>query len=92
MARSGKGAFRASATAIAGKNPRAHAAADGLVVVRSKSHPSPATAKYLETLKIKELISGSSSIKFCMVAEGSADIYPRFGRTMEWDTAADTRF
>jgi len=61
---------------------------DGLTVVRSRSHPSQKTSDYLQTLKIKELISGSSSVKFCMVAEGSADIYPRFGRTMEWDTAA----
>ncbi len=60
----------------------------GLTVVRSRSHPSKATNTYLETLHIKELVSGSSSVKFCMVAEGSADIYPRFGRTMEWDTAA----
>jgi len=63
-------------------------APDGLVVVRSKSHPSPKTQSYLDTLNIKENISGSSSIKFCQLAEGSADIYPRFGRTMEWDTAA----
>ncbi len=64
------------------------AASDGLTVVRSRSHPSKATNDYLQTLRIKELVSGSSSVKFCMVAEGSADIYPRFGRTMEWDTAA----
>jgi 3'(2'), 5'-bisphosphate nucleotidase len=62
--------------------------AQGLTVVKSKSHPSPATTAYLETLKVHELIAGSSSFKFCMVADGSADIYPRFGRTMEWDTAA----
>jgi len=61
---------------------------DGVVVVRSKSHPSKATEAYLNTLHIKEMISGSSSIKFCRIAEGNADIYPRFGRTMEWDTAA----
>jgi len=61
---------------------------EGLTIVRSRSHPSPATNNYLKKLKIKELLSGSSSVKFCMVAEGSADIYPRFGRTMEWDTAA----
>ncbi len=65
-----------------------HAPDDGLTVVRSRSHPSKATNDYLETLNVKELISGSSSVKFCLVAEGSADIYPRFGRTMEWDTAA----
>jgi 3'(2'), 5'-bisphosphate nucleotidase len=62
--------------------------AEGLTVVRSRSHPSPATNEYLQTLKIHELISGSSSVKLCMVAEGAADIYPRFGRTMEWDIAA----
>jgi len=61
---------------------------DGLVVVRSQSHPSPATSAYLEKLTIKQIIPGSSSIKFCTVAEGNADLYPRFGRTMEWDTAA----
>lgn len=61
---------------------------DGLTIVRSRSHPSKATNDYLATLNIKENISGSSSVKFCMVAEGAADIYPRFGRTMEWDTAA----
>jgi len=61
---------------------------EGYVVVKSKSHPSPKTMEFLETIKVKEMIAGSSSVKFCQVAEGSADIYPRFGRTMEWDTAA----
>lgn len=61
---------------------------EGVTVVRSKSHPSAKTEAFLNTLKIKELVSGSSSVKFCQVAEASADIYPRFGRTMEWDTAA----
>lgn len=63
-------------------------AEDGLVVVRSKSHPSPKTLELLETMLVKDVLPGSSSIKFCRVAEGSADIYPRLGRTMEWDTAA----
>ena len=84
----GGGAFRArgddTPIAIHVRKP----AEDGLVVVRSKSHPSPATEAFLNTIKIKEMVSGSSSIKFCTVAEGNADIYPRFGRTMEWDTAA----
>ncbi len=70
--------------AIAVRKP----AADGLVVVRSRSHPSKATEEYLKTLIIKEMLPSSSSMKICMVAEGSADIYPRLGRTMEWDTAA----
>lgn len=61
---------------------------DGVVVARSRSHPSKRTNEYLDTLNIKEIINTSSSAKFCMLAEGSADIYPRFGRTMEWDTAA----
>lgn len=61
---------------------------DGYVVVKSKSHPSPKTTAFLENFKVKEMIAGSSSVKFCQVAEGSADMYPRLGRTMEWDTAA----
>ena len=79
----GKGAFKNAIPIMARATP-----ADGLVVTRSKSHPSPATSAYMETLKIREVRSGSSSIKFCEIAEGAADIYPRFGRTMEWDTAA----
>jgi 3'(2'), 5'-bisphosphate nucleotidase len=62
--------------------------ADGMVVVASKSHRSPETDEFIAKLKVKELISAESSAKFCVVAEGLADIYPRFGRTMEWDTAA----
>jgi 3'(2'), 5'-bisphosphate nucleotidase len=60
----------------------------GMVVVASKSHRSPETDEFIAKLKVKELISAESSAKFCVVAEGLADIYPRFGRTMEWDTAA----
>lgn len=79
----GLGAFKDGAPICVRKQP-----SDGAVVVRSKSHPSKKTESFLQTLHIKEILSGSSSIKFCQVAEGSADIYPRFGRTMEWDTAA----
>lgn len=61
---------------------------EGITVVKSKSHPSAATTEYLSQYNVKELVPGSSSIKFCTVAEGNADLYPRFGRTMEWDTAA----
>lgn len=61
---------------------------DGLVAVASKSHSNPETNEYIETLKVTKRISAGSSLKFCLVAEGIADIYPRFGRTMEWDTAA----
>lgn len=62
---------------------------DGMVVVASQSHRTPETDAYIATLpKVKELISASSSVKLCLVAEGKADVYPRFGRTMEWDIAA----
>lgn len=88
FAASGHGTFRVHRQGAAKKILVRAPASDGLVVVKSKSHPSKKTQAYLETLAIKELKPGSSSIKLCMVAEGSADIYPRFGRTMEWDTAA----
>ena len=62
------------------------------VVVGSRSHESKETAEYFEELKKKyediEIISMGSSLKICLVAEGKADIYPRFAPTMEWDTAA----
>jgi 3'(2'), 5'-bisphosphate nucleotidase len=61
---------------------------EGLVVVSSKAFARAETQEFLKSIKVKELVPGSSSIKFCQVAEGSADLYPRFGRTMEWDTAA----
>ncbi len=61
---------------------------DGLVVVASRSHRDSKTDEYLEKLDIKEQISAGSSIKFCRIAEGAADLYPRLGRTMEWDVAA----
>lgn len=61
-------------------------------VVGSRSHMSPETETYIDNLKDKhgkvEIVSRGSSLKICMVAEGSADEYPRFGPTMEWDTAA----
>jgi 3'(2'), 5'-bisphosphate nucleotidase len=60
----------------------------GLTVVMSRSHPSPELDEYLKTIKIAEAISAGSSLKFCAVAEGKADVYPRLGPTMEWDTGA----
>mgnify|MGYP001231274085 CR=1 FL=1 len=61
---------------------------DGLVAVASRSHRDAQTDEFLETLNIKDFTAAGSSLKFCLVAAGDADIYPRFGRTMEWDTAA----
>lgn len=61
---------------------------DGAVVVASRSHRDAATDDYLKKVHVKSLCSAGSSLKFCLVAAGEADLYPRFGRTMEWDTAA----
>lgn len=60
----------------------------GLTVVMSRSHPSPELEEYLKTMTVAQAISVGSSLKFCVVAEGKADLYPRLGPTMEWDTAA----
>ncbi|MEN9222888.1 MAG: 3'(2'),5'-bisphosphate nucleotidase CysQ, partial [Thermostichus sp. BF3_bins_97] len=63
-----------------------------LQVVASRSHANPETEQFLERLQQRfgplEVSSVGSSLKFCRVAEGSAHLYPRFGPTMEWDTAA----
>jgi 3'(2'), 5'-bisphosphate nucleotidase len=60
----------------------------GLTVVASRSHRSPETDAWLAQVKVAELVSVGSSLKFCLVAAGEADLYPRLGPTMEWDTAA----
>lgn len=57
-------------------------------VLASRSHRTPETDDLIKSLGAVELISIGSSLKFCLIAAGEADIYPRFGRTMEWDTAA----
>jgi 3'(2'), 5'-bisphosphate nucleotidase len=59
-----------------------------LMVVASKSHRDAATDDYISKYAVKDMKSAGSSLKFCLVATGEADIYPRLGRTMEWDTAA----
>ncbi len=59
-----------------------------LVAVASRSHMSEETKAFIDELGVKEFAQAGSSIKFCLVARGQADIYPRLGRTMEWDTAA----
>jgi 3'(2'), 5'-bisphosphate nucleotidase len=61
---------------------------EGVVVVASRSHRDPKTDEYLEKVRVKSFLSAGSSLKFCLVATGEADLYPRLGRTMEWDTAA----
>ena len=59
-----------------------------LMVVASKSHRDAATDAYIGKYAVADMRSAGSSLKFCLVATGEADLYPRLGRTMEWDTAA----
>lgn len=60
----------------------------GLVAVASRSHRGPETDAFLSTLDVADFAAAGSSLKFCLIAEGLADVYPRLGRTMEWDTGA----
>ena len=62
--------------------------ATGAVAVASRSHADAETEAFLDREGVAERLSSGSSIKFCLLAEGRADVYPRFGPTMEWDTAA----
>ena len=59
-----------------------------MVALASRSHGDPKTEAFLAGLPIGERRSAGSSLKFCVVAEGAGDVYPRFAPTMEWDTAA----
>ena len=61
---------------------------DGLVVIASRSHLDAETRGFIAKHKVKETRNAGSSLKFCLLARGEADLYPRFGPTMEWDTAA----
>ena len=65
---------------------------DSIKVVASRSHLSDEVVKFVEELKSQgkevDFLSAGSSLKFCLVAEGKADVYPRLGPTMEWDTGA----
>ena len=62
------------------------------MIVASRSHLSPETEEYINRMKTEhdtvETVSAGSSLKLCLIAEGKADVYPRFAPTMEWDTAA----
>lgn len=84
----GQGAFlkQATGTCIIKANPAKQQPI--IKVVGSRSHPSPKLAGYLAQHPEYEMLAVGSSLKFCLVAEGAADVYPRFGPTMQWDTAA----
>lgn len=83
------------ATTVAGADLKDRAAiqarprpSTGLIAVASRSHRSAETEDLLTALGAADFKPAGSSLKFCLVAEGDADVYPRLGRTMEWDTAA----
>ncbi|AZO16008.1 3'(2'),5'-bisphosphate nucleotidase [Mesorhizobium sp. M2A.F.Ca.ET.043.05.1.1] len=74
---------------IAGRRPiTVRAGGTPLAVVASRSHNTPETDAFIRDLGPAEIVSIGSSLKFCLLAAAEADVYPRFGRTMEWDTAA----
>lgn len=83
----GRGAWRREHDQVSTIGVRAKPDA-GQVAVASRSHRDAATDSYLAERGIEDTVSAGSSLKFCLVAEGKADVYPRFGTTMEWDTAA----
>jgi 3'(2'), 5'-bisphosphate nucleotidase len=82
------GAWRQAGSSTAESISIRQPAANPAVIVGSRSHANPELASQLEQLGPHELISMGSSLKFCRVAEGLADFYPRLGPTCEWDTAA----
>jgi 3'(2'), 5'-bisphosphate nucleotidase len=64
------------------------AAGETLAVLTSRSHQDPETEAFLKKVPVSDLVRRGSSLKFCLIAAGHGDLYPRFGPTMEWDTAA----
>lgn len=84
----GSGAFRSKDGQKAEALERRKSVAGPVRVAISRSHPSKATDDFLKGFEVATEVSAGSSLKFCLVAEGSADLYPRFGETWEWDTAA----
>ncbi len=87
LAAAGRGAFRRQDGTLSQISVRPADRAH-LVAVASRSHRDEATERWLAAHGIRETIAAGSSLKFCTIAEGRADVYPRFGPTMEWDTAA----
>ncbi|HEX5184221.1 MAG TPA: 3'(2'),5'-bisphosphate nucleotidase CysQ [Allosphingosinicella sp.] len=84
----GEGAFRRIGKGDAEPIRARPRPASGLIGVGSRSHHAPGTEARNARLGIADYLPSGSSLKFCRLAEGAADVYPRYGRTMEWDTAA----
>lgn len=84
----GEGAFRSrdggEVEAIRGRERPS----SGLTGIGSRNHPAQGTQERNARLGISDYLPSGSSLKFCLLAEGAADVYPRYGPTMEWDTAA----
>jgi 3'(2'), 5'-bisphosphate nucleotidase len=84
----GAGAWKRSPAGTVAISARA-APAEGLTIMASRHYKDdPALSRYLDKFKIASVTNIGSALKFCALAEGRADFYPRLGRTMEWDTAA----
>jgi len=81
------GALPSKATAITAIKARPRPI-DGLVATVSRSHIEPASEAFLKRLPVRERLACGSALKFCRIAEGSADVYPRLSPTCEWDVAA----
>ena len=95
VGRAGEGAFKAKVNADGELNAQSFSPitcralpTEGATILASRSHCDAETEAFIAKIKTAALISAGSSLKFCRLAEGKADLYPRFGRTMEWDTAA----
>ncbi len=85
----GRGAFKhKGAEAPRALRVRPHPDGGKPIVATSRSHPGAFLAAFLARVGLHATVSMGSSLKFCLVAEGAADLYPRLGPTMEWDTAA----
>ena len=88
----GNGAYKIENNQTEKLNIRALAADGVLKIVGSRSHQTPELIEYVEQQKTKfekvDFVAAGSSLKFCLIAEGIADVYPRLGPTMEWDTCA----
>jgi len=88
----GKGSFKIDANGKETKLAVPDARDNEISLIGSRSHPSPEFDAYLKEMESKyatvHFVPAGSSLKFCLVAEGKADVYPRLGPTMEWDTAA----
>ncbi|MBQ6190741.1 MAG: 3'(2'),5'-bisphosphate nucleotidase CysQ [Bacteroidaceae bacterium] len=93
----GMGAWKTTSSSLGKGNEVLHLDGDAeredvYTIVASRSHLNPETEQYISQMrnlhKAVKLISSGSSLKICLVAEGKADVYPRFAPTMEWDTAA----